>query len=437
MLTVSPVKASNLDVDSASGPYYTINSAVSAAGSGDKIRVHPGLTGTYQEHISVPWWLTDLKFVAMGQVTLDGNGCQLPYGFELIGTDKVQIKGFTIQRYAVAGIFIHADYSQPSYDLANDNEVVDNDVKDNCNTGIVIENGNANSIERNHVHNNTQLGIFINNGDKNVIRKNNDIYDNGETGIELHIASRTRVQKNDIHDNGGFGLRADGYAWGLSIMANSFSSNGLGGIYVISGGNTIDGNTINNNGFKWWNGNGILLQQGDDNVVTNNTIYSNAVDGIMVSYSWWNNDPSDRNTITNNTVYDNRHGIFLYTANWNTVWNNTVYHNAATGIQVIAGDHNTIYSNYVSGNGWGYDPPPWPDDAFGVDLSWDGYGPDNHWGTYSVNTNTPLLQIPPWWLYNTHANAALYQNPSWWIGSPYDAPWHNLTPTGYHTDLPT
>jgi len=387
MLTINPVKAP--------GPLQTL---VDYAFPNQTIMVPQG---TYTEHVIIDTTIApNIKLKANGPpgtVILDGLGCTLPYGFELIGYDNIEIEGFTIQHYAVAGIFIHADYSAPPYDPANHNKVIDNDIKDNCNTGIVIENGNANSVLKNEVHDNSKLGVFINNGDKNFIRKN-DIYDNGATGIELHIAQRTKVQKNDVHDNGGLGLVADGYSWGLSITANSFSFNGLGGIYVISGGNTIESNTIDNNGIRYWLGNGILLEQGDDNVVTGNEIYLNGLDGIMVSYSWWNKDPSDRNTITNNTVYDNRHGIFLYATDWNKVWNNTVYHNYFNGIQVtsagtaIIAEHNTIYSNTATSNGWGYPPL---NDWVGVDLYWDSVGDtwtgsawqgltNNHWGTNTI-----------------------------------------------------
>jgi len=394
MLSVNPVKAPPTVIDVYTWGFVNggtnvisppIQSAVNWASVNPPgpftFRVH---TGTYQEQVTIPSALAGSTFVAVGSVTLDGASCSLPYGFELVGTNLVTVKGFTVEHFGEAGIYLHKDWNGniPS----SQNEVRNNIIQNNCGSGILLSDSHMNDIKSNTVQSNGKIGVFVDNGLGNRI-KSNTVDGNAMSGIEYHVAPRTIVIGNTVTNNGQDGLNADGYSYGATIRGNTFDHNSWNGINVLSGLNTIKDNEISNNGF-----NGIMLAQGDNNVVWENWIYLNGMDGIFVTYSWWNWDSSDRNSIRFNRVYGNRHGVFIYSSDWNMVWNNTIYDNLFNGIQItgesppILAEENTVYSNALQSNGLGYPPPS---DWVGVDLYYDGwYGwLNNHWGTSSANDN--------------------------------------------------
>jgi parallel beta-helix repeat protein len=382
MLTVAPVKAfgNTWYVPDAIKGIKTIQDAVNKVDHDDTIIVKPG---TYPEHVYINRTQTNLEIIGKGAI-LDGLGCSLPYGFEINGTDGVTIKGFTIRHYSEAGIYIHADNSVPGRKRATLNTIRNNIIENNCGSGIAIGASDANTVKTNTVQHNGRIGVFIDDGRRNKIRSNT-IYNNGWSGIEYHIAPNTEVKGNNVTYNGQDGLNADGYSGNSLIQGNVFDHNGWNGINMISGSNVIKGNNVSRNAV-----NGIMLAQGDDNVVWGNRIVLNGLDGVFVTYSWWNLDSSDRNSIRFNEVYGNRrHGIFVYTSDWNKVWNNTVIDNMGNGIQITAesppylAEYNTIYSNFVTPNGLAN--PLWYFDLY-YD-GWHGWN-NNHWGVLlGVNDN--------------------------------------------------
>ena len=356
MLSVIPVKAQ--------GPIQTL---VNIANPGDTINVGPG---TYNEHVIIPSSKTGITIKGHNAI-LDGLGCSLPDGFEIVGTDSVTIRGFTIRHYSEAGIYIHANDTAVPRDRAVGNMIRNNVIEDNCGAGIIIGASDANTVKTNTVQHNGRIGVFIDDGLKNRIRSNT-IYNNGWSGIEYHIAPNTEVKGNDVTYNGQYGLCADGYSPNSNIRGNTFSYNGLRGIFIISDSNTMIDNTVNNNAYS-----GIWMGQGDYNWVEKNYVNWNGQDGIEVTHFLGN--PSVSNTFTNNTVNHNAYyGIGVYSANlaglnlieknevaWNgwsgigigasannTIRWNHVHDNAMIGVFIDYGYYNAIWGNLIDHNGW-------------------------------------------------------------------------------------
>jgi len=115
-------------------------------------------------------------------------------------------------------------------------------------------------------------------------------------------------------------------------------------ITIRSNNNVISGLTIMNSGIKEFIDGGIVIFPGsNENIITKNTIYK-TIYGIRL-------DQSDTNTITNNTIYDNdKNGIMVIGSSSNTIIKNTIYTNI-NGIYLDSKSNlnhireNNIYNN--------------------------------------------------------------------------------------------
>jgi len=148
-------------------------------------------------------------------------------------------------------------------------------------------------VEADSIEGNSDYGIYVSAGKDNVIRSN-DISGSSKYGLQLAASMTyteipceyTTVDSNEIYDSGRNGVKLTSY--------NRY--------------NTFTGNNIYNNGFSGTSDYykyGFLFQDGDHNVIQNNTITGNALGGL---YLWGKGDPSytwyatTDNTITGNVI---------------------------------------------------------------------------------------------------------------------------------------
>ncbi|MFW9999647.1 MAG: NosD domain-containing protein [Candidatus Hodarchaeota archaeon] len=91
---------------------------------------------------------------------------------------------------------------------------------------------------------------------------------------------------------------------------------------------------------------GIYLYNSENNKVSENSVDSNAENGINLYFS-------DKNIISGNYVSDNLHGIYLYNSNSNNISGNTANNNRIYGINLSFSNNNTVSGNVANDNLYG------------------------------------------------------------------------------------
>jgi hypothetical protein len=240
----------------------------------------------------------------------------------------------------VAG-FVYAG-PPPTVVQANDNKIVGNLIGLNrLGTGALPNLGNG--ILLNNYVNRTTVGGSTS-ADRNQIQ-----YNQGN-GIAIGSTSvmTTTVLKNTIRFNTGNGINVGGALNtridGIDTAgANQISNNGANGIVVTSSfTTTIQFNAITNNAQ-----NGILLTDTRYSTVASNTSSTNVQNGLRVS--------NGRNTTVNaNTLNTNsQNGVRIDTASLDTaITNSTIYSNTLKGVLVsdVGTQRVKIVDNSMTGN---------------------------------------------------------------------------------------
>lgn len=188
------------------------------------------------------------------------------------------------------------------------------------------------------VSNNNGLGAYIQNSTNNVIA-NGEFIDNGIGLYLLH--SKGNEYRNNILDSN------KEYSWGI-VLYNSE--------------NTFRENIISNHSI------GILIGQGNDNVILSNQFINNFI-GLNL-----NSNSGGNNTITGNNFRGNVRGIIFEGDNSNNELNDNLFENNLDGIGLtqiddsrihhnvflnntvgaeISGENNFIYNNLFFGGGIG------------------------------------------------------------------------------------
>jgi len=142
-------------------------------------------------------------------------------------------------------------------------------------------------------------------------------------------------------------INGSDYGYVLNISANHVSISSFTiqnsrfyscGIYINSNYNSITNTILSNNV------DGLYLSYSSDNVISGNTIIDNLGDGI-------NFQISSNNAIYGNKI-ENNYGIginFYYSSN-NTISDNTISNNAEEGVNFQISSNNTISNNTISNN---------------------------------------------------------------------------------------
>jgi parallel beta-helix repeat protein len=189
----------------------------------------------------------------------------------------------------------------------------------NCNlsgadvAGVLLSAVLNGRIEFNTITQNEGDGVrLINSGDNVVDNNTMDmemVYVMNYNGIHLMGSSDNIITGNNIHLSVNDAIRlVDG-----------------------SGSNIISGNHMEENS------NNAIYLEGDDNIVSENTMFSNKV-GVLVDSSY--------NVIRNNKLKKDSWGIDLHSGRSNKVRNNIIDRNAI-GIQIYNSDDNEIVGNWV------------------------------------------------------------------------------------------
>jgi len=321
--------------DDGGADYTTIQDAVNAANEGDTVYVY---SGTYQESVEI-----NKRITLWGEdkaTTIIDNSSGTMYDSAIyLDANNCTIKGFTIK----------AENSQRAIHLmiASDTLIYDNKFYG----GLTIS-GLIGSTNKNNVITNNSFQIY---------------------GIYLeYFSSDPTADYNIISGN---------------IISNVYDSNAI--VITSSNYNTIEDNTITNNGDI-----GIWLSNSHHNIVKDNVITNNA-GGLILEIS-------DHNSIYSNIISMNeQEGIIGTGINSNSIYDNTITNNNPTqnsifyglkilgynsGTQTISSNDNLIYDNTFSGNtnnafdeytnNWdnGYPLGNYWDDYFGSDKNKDGVG---------------------------------------------------------------
>jgi len=264
--------------------FPTISSAIRAAKPGDTVLVS---AGEYHEAVSVPASKSSIRFVAKGNVVLDGRRI-LSSAFTLRG-NHIEINGFTIRNYLRSGIQVNGVFgcrlvsnTIERITLGNgirmivgsfSNLIWKNRIAFSRMDGIDMR-GKNNYIVANHFSKNRGRGIHLRALGNYVV--NNHVYENGadgitdRTGLNLHYKNKIyRNGSNGLHETSGFG--------GAAIPSNLFRQNKRNGIQLDTRDSIVLKNLIDQNAHS-----GILVR-GNRHVLQSNLITLNRNNGGIIS----------------------------------------------------------------------------------------------------------------------------------------------------------
>ncbi|MDP4152895.1 MAG: right-handed parallel beta-helix repeat-containing protein [Bacillota bacterium] len=279
--------------------YKTIQEAIDAANPGDKIIVE---NGVYRESLNIN--KNDLKLVGGEDTVLYGDFA-LQYAFYINNANKIEIQNFKIKNYALWAFYIEnssnvlvyrcsiSDVSYVGAEFYNSKNIkfIKNRMSGFLNYGVYSYGSCGGSINYNTIESCGQYGIYIT-GDMtefSIIRNNVSRNNNGgiicmgeknmifynkvfkNTGSAISAYSNSSVKGNILSDNTGDGVISSGknsviaenlilnnaqngiyisiYGMaGTKITSNRIQCSGVNGIYIGTGSNIIEGNTVIDSG---------------------------------------------------------------------------------------------------------------------------------------------------------------------------------------------
>ena len=247
------------------------------------------------------------------------------------------ITGNTVTYNGNTGISISAG--------SNDCTITDNTVKNNL-AGIVIgreSDGSTavgshyNEIVNNTLHLNTNTGLGLVSSNKNIL-KNNQITGNGTGGLWLTSSSSNIITNNVCDSNSGHGIALTSASSNNRLTDNTASYNGEVGILFNSGSNS----NIVTEHVANANANGIKIMKSKYNELGNNTLNDNTQNGLSIELS-------DGNIISNNQIKGTQNsgnaGIVLVSSMNNEIFSNNITHHRWWGIFLNNSRGQTIYNN--------------------------------------------------------------------------------------------
>ena len=385
-----------LHVGSGSSEYHTIQSAVSAAKTGDIVLVDPGI---YQGQVAINksielisqsgwnWGRCDGSAVIEAPTNLGAQTVANPNAIVHVAGSGVNavIEGFTIEGASAAGAAnllygVRVDgNASAQIDFNNVSNIIDSS---NSQFGVAISVGNgANSndglgaqvgsafITGNNITNYQRAGIVISNaGSWGIVLNNNIMATNhpatatlasSVTGVEVSDGASATVAFNSIsnnyNDSNGTGVLLFNPGQGTEIAFNAIQGNDYGlfgqDITAVAGSSAHDYYGGHYCGGDWgsfcggdFGNRGVSL---DSNAITGNTyvgIELRTSSGVNLS----GNFIADNGGST--YVYEDA-GILLYQSTNNLIIGNQSINNNGSGIFVDAGSTgNTIQGNTFLGN---------------------------------------------------------------------------------------
>ncbi len=426
LLLTTPLRAAPITLYVGRGEVYTtIQAALDNASDGYRIFVY---NGTYHEHLTINKRI-DL-FGEDRSITII-NGSNLGTVVAITSTN-VNLSHFTIThggtnstdslvdiqashciitdnslQYGYTGAYLNHSGTHLIYDNtiahlqgdgirlndSNSNQNISYNTITLCRNGILSYYSDANRYYHNTLTANTHNGLFLNDSlTYNTIRYNN-CSTNNHSGIYLNdFTNYTTILDNTMSTNHDTGLALENCSQ-ATIATNIITKNANYGAKIIGSHNTLEQNTIAQNGKD-----GIYLSADDNNTIQNNTITANHNAGLRL-YN------STADWITANIIADNvQFGAYLdFFTIQNLVYNNAFHGNTINAqdkslgqnrwnITTIAGT-NIIGGGNISGNY--YDTYDQTSEG-ATDANGDGIA-DNPYTIYADNKDHGCLldTIPP------------------------------------------
>ena len=286
-------------------PYYSIREAINLANEGDIIYVFGGV---YNETLSIDKKITIIGSISNGNTILDYK-ISHKYTVE-ITADYVTLEGFNITD---SGNHIISDVKGALVHVTSDNVIIQRNNITNCHNawGIYLDSSDGHVIGDNLI-NNTNVGVYFSSSNTNDLI-NNIISNCDNAAVEIQSSNNNRLYNNHL------------------IKSNY-------GVYARKcSGINISNNTIDSN-YR----HGIGLYQNSDDVIRDNVISNNGVDGIHLN--------SYNSKIAGNAFDNNQIGINLDQSSCE-MQSNFINNSASVGIYAHSGSENSIvYLNHFNGN---------------------------------------------------------------------------------------
>ena len=336
---------------SGEGNYSRIQDAIDNTSDGDTVFVFDESSPYFETYILIK---KSINLIGENKDTtiIDGGGGG---SIVVLGSDWINISGFTIQNCDLSGIGGRVDYCK----------ITDNIIKNNEWVGVNLVGSYNNIISKNIITNNGNGIVLDNKSNKKTILDNNTINENiisyNGAGITLMW-----VQGNIVANNSIFGNERDGidiYLGGGNIITNNHISLNQKGIWIFdTHNNTVFGNNIYNNSDAIaftasslnnifnnnlsYNNRGITFGNSVKNIISGNTISNNHAEGIFFDYTSLNNK------ILNNTFLNNFVGLHISPSyNIDNEFSNNMFFNDGFFIESTS---NTYSNNMVNGKPFVY-----------------------------------------------------------------------------------
>lgn len=309
------------------------------------------------------------------------------YGIDSTTSSYLTIWNNTIINSGLRGIDIDSSYHVVAF----------NELTNNGQYGVYLDSVFTCEIYNNTIKQHSTAGVYV--FSTSQYNASFNVFANNSIGLSLILSHSAPIIGNIFSNNTDTGLYLD-TSDGCTITDNLFEHNGIRGMrLLVSTGNTIGNNTVHANSLH-----GIVIQTGSslnliqDNVITNNLGYGVWVAGNQ-NWVWLNTlsnndvgifiDSANINSIESNLIGYNTDGVWLYNADTTTVQLNTIFNNTQYGIYSESGfpetnSDNLIYNNTLVSNG-----------VYGVYLDSTTYTTMVKWNDFVDNTVHGADSNPP------------------------------------------
>ena len=264
-----PVYARTLVVSKDKSEFSSIQSAIKAASTGDKVLIEPG---KYEETLKIDSSLT-LKGKSGGNILISGVRESRPV--IAVGPSRVDVALNNLTLSGAKGDLC-ADISKavcPSGISVTGKSTVTiqgSKIIDNDRGGIIAVDSAQVLVEGSKIVDNGRFGVWLS-ASAHISMENTFIAEN-KTGITASKGAQVDVENSKIVRNKGFGLTSFGMSK-LRLTSINISNNGKGGLRAENSSAAIlEGNTFTGN-----RGAAILLNSSASATLNENTITSNHV----------------------------------------------------------------------------------------------------------------------------------------------------------------
>ena len=325
-LIVNPALADDISVCSSGCDYDSIQQAISAATSGDRVVVE---AGTYNEQ--------NIRMKDGVDVVSQGNNDETVYDdpWSTYSTMAYERATLTI---------IHGNGTDRVFAFPDVDATLD---------GFTIENGGVDDVFL------IQVGGGSQTIKNNIIRNNTGIGNAGGIGLQgFGEVVNTTIENNLIHNVNGPGIGNGPFSNAIILNNEIWECNGGEGpgigLYGFATPTIVNNTIFNNNraGIGSY-GDGLNAGGGDLSipVIKGNTIYNNTQAGIRLSRAG-----GDTGTITviigdvdsGNEIYGNQAGIRLDGLTNGTIENNNIHDQNLSGIRLDGVTTATIHNNQIN-----------------------------------------------------------------------------------------